>query len=50
MYFADCTHGLDLQTELEIALNTDSGIIHFFQHYKHYYWTTATGTIYPYKL
>ena len=42
--------GLDSQTELEIASNTDPGIIHFFQYCKYYYQTTAASTIHPYKL
>ena len=50
MYFVDWTCGLDSQTELEIALNTDPGSIHFFQHWKHYNGTTAAGTILPNKL
>ena len=40
----------DSRTELEIALNIDTGIIHFFQHWKHYYRTTAAGTSHPYKV
>jgi len=46
----DWTYGLDSRTELEIALNTGPAIIHFFQHWKHYYRTTAASIIHPYKL
>ena len=52
MYFTDWTRGLDLQTKLGIALNTDPEIqvSFFFQHWIHYYQTTAAGTSHPYKL